>query len=70
MRLPRMAEISEGLVKSAIDALVHMVEGEVEIKISGQPYALKTGDAIIMPADQPHALKATKRFKMLLIMIR
>ena len=52
------------------DALVHVVEGEVEIKISGQPYALKTGEAIIMPANQPHAVKATRRFKMLLTMIR
>jgi quercetin dioxygenase-like cupin family protein len=31
---------------------------------------LKTGDAIIMPADEPHALKAITPFKMLLTMIR
>ena len=52
------------------DALVHVLEGEAEIRISGQPFHLKTGDAIIMPADEPHALKATQRFKMLLTMIR
>ena len=52
------------------DALVHVLEGEAEIRISGQPFHLKTGDAIIMPADQPHALKAIQRFKMLLMMIR
>ncbi len=52
------------------DALVHVVEGEAEITISGQPYALKTGDAILMPAEQPHAVRATRRFKMLLTMIR
>ena len=52
------------------DALVHVLEGEVEIKISGKPFRLNTGDAIIMPADEPHAVKAIKRFKMLLTMIR
>jgi len=52
------------------DALVHVLEGEAEVIISGQPYILRTGDAIIMPAGQPHALKASERFKMLLTMIR
>jgi quercetin dioxygenase-like cupin family protein len=52
------------------DALVHVLEGEAEIRISGNPFHLQTGDAIIMPADEPHAVKATGRFKMLLTMIR
>jgi quercetin dioxygenase-like cupin family protein len=52
------------------DALVHMLEGEAEIRISGQPFQLKAGEAIIMPANQPHALKATEKFKMLLTMVR
>jgi len=52
------------------DALVHVVEGEAEILISGKPFPLKAGEAIIMPADEPHAVKATKQFKMLLTMIR
>ena len=52
------------------DALVHVLEGETEIKISGKPYHLKAGDAIIMPADEPHAVFALQRFKMLLTMIR
>ena len=52
------------------DALAHVLDGEAEIKISGKPYHLKAGDAIIMPADEPHALRATQRFKMLLTMIR
>lgn len=52
------------------DALVHILEGEAEIKISGRPFQLKTGDAIIMPADEPHALRASQKFKMLLTMIR
>ena len=52
------------------DALVHVIDGEVEIRISGNPNRLKTGDAIIMPADEPHAVKALTRFKMVLTMIR
>ena len=52
------------------DALVHVLEGEAQIIISGKPFDLQAGDAIIMPADEPHALKALKRFKMLLTMIR
>ena len=52
------------------DALVHVLDGEAKISISGKPFHLKTGDAIIMPADKPHAVKALTRFKMLLTMIR
>jgi len=52
------------------DALVHLVDGEAEIIISGRSYHLKNGDAIIMPADEPHAVKASSQFKMLLTMIR
>jgi len=52
------------------DALVHVLEGETEITISRKPFHLKTGDAIIMPANEPHAVKALTRFKMLLTMIR
>lgn len=52
------------------DALVHVLDGETEISISGEPFHLKTGDAIIMPANKPHAVKALTQFKMLLTMIR
>ncbi|MEX2189882.1 MAG: cupin domain-containing protein [Bacteroidota bacterium] len=52
------------------DALVQVVEGVVEIIISGQPFELQSGEMILMPADQPHALKAVERFKMILTMIR
>lgn len=52
------------------DALVHVLEGNAEIKISGKAYHLNTGDAIIMPADEPHEVKAVTRFKMLLTMVR
>jgi quercetin dioxygenase-like cupin family protein len=52
------------------DALVYLLEGEVQITIAGKPIVAKEGDIVIMPANQPHALKAVERFKMLLVMIR
>ena len=52
------------------DALVYILDGQVEISISGKPHRLKKGEMIIMPAKEPHSLAAIKRFKMLLIMIR
>ena len=52
------------------DALVYLLDGEAEIVISGKPLRLKEGEIVIMPANQPHALKATKKFKMILTMIR
>jgi quercetin dioxygenase-like cupin family protein len=52
------------------DALVQVLDGEVEIRIAGIPYRLKEGEMIIMPAGKPHALKALARFKMLLVMIK
>lgn len=52
------------------DAMVQILDGEVEIKIGGNPVLLKQGESIIMPANVPHALHAVKRFKMLLTMIR
>jgi quercetin dioxygenase-like cupin family protein len=52
------------------DALVHVLDGQAEIKISGQPFLLKAGQAILMPANKPHAVRAVTRFKMLLTMIK
>jgi quercetin dioxygenase-like cupin family protein len=52
------------------DALVYLVDGEAEVTISGRVYRLKKGEMIIMPANQPHALRAVKRFKMVLTMVR
>jgi quercetin dioxygenase-like cupin family protein len=55
---------------SPFDALVHVLEGEAEITIAGTPHRLHSGEMILMPANQSHALKAQKRFKMILTMIR
>ena len=52
------------------DALVHILEGQAEITISGKSFHLGSGQAIIMPANDPHAVRATSQFKMLLTMIR
>ncbi len=52
------------------DALVHVLEGDAEVIIGGQPFVLKSGQAIVMPANLPHALNAVTSFKMLLTMIR
>ena len=52
------------------DALVYVLEGRAEVTVSGKSYRVDQGEMIIMPANQPHAVSATKKFKMLLIMIR
>lgn len=52
------------------NALVHTIDGEAEVTISGKTFPLKKGEMVIMPANQPHALKATERFKIILMMIR
>lgn len=51
-------------------ALVTILEGECEIRLSGELYQLKEGDTILFPAHAPHALSAITRFKMMLVMIR
>jgi quercetin dioxygenase-like cupin family protein len=50
--------------------MVCVLDGTVDISIAGKPFRVGTGEMIIMPASIPHALKASKRFKMMLIMIR
>jgi quercetin dioxygenase-like cupin family protein len=52
------------------DALVYLLDGEADIVISGKTLRLKEGEMVIMPANEPHALKAIKKFKMMLVMIR
>jgi len=52
------------------DAMVQVLEGKAEILINGTPYELIAGQAIIMPANIPHAVNAMEKFKMLLTMIK
>ena len=52
------------------DALVHVLEGKAEIVISGKPLVLEKDEMVVMPANKPHSLRALKKFKMILTMIR
>jgi quercetin dioxygenase-like cupin family protein len=65
-------DIGQGLSEHTVpfDAVVHLLDGEAEIVISGKKFRLKEGEMLIMPANESHALKAVSRFKMLLVMIR
>ena len=65
-------DLGQGLSEhtTPFDALVQVLDGDVEIRISGKPFHLKQGEIIIIPANESHALKAVNNFKMLLTMIR
>jgi quercetin dioxygenase-like cupin family protein len=52
------------------DALVFILDGNAEVAIEGKPYDVNAGEMLIMPANKPHALKAVKKFKMLLVMVK
>jgi quercetin dioxygenase-like cupin family protein len=62
----------EGLSEhtAPFDAMVQVLDGQVEVTISGNPLRLKEGEMVIMPAANPHSLKALSRFKMILTMIK
>jgi quercetin dioxygenase-like cupin family protein len=65
-------DVGQGLSEhtAPFDAFVQVVDGEAEVTIEGEPHRVTAGQMIIMPANKPHALKAVKPFKMLLVMIR
>ena len=52
------------------DAVAHVLEGESEITVSGKSLRATAGEAVLLPANQPHSVKAVSKFKMLLTMIR
>ncbi len=52
------------------DALLHVLEGEAQVTVAGEKSKVKGGEAMVLPAGKPHAVKAAGRFKMLLTMIR
>ncbi|HXL01763.1 MAG TPA: cupin domain-containing protein [Candidatus Atribacteria bacterium] len=62
----------EGLSEhtAPFDALIYILEGEGEVSLSGELFRLVEGEMIIMPSREPHALRAKKRMKMLLVMIK
>jgi len=55
---------------SPYDAFIYIIEGDALIKIGGKENLVKEGEAIALPKDIPHSVKAEKPFKMLLIMIK
>ena len=52
------------------DAIVQVLDGQAELTIGGEPVTATAGQVVLMPANVPHAVKATERFKMLLTMLR
>jgi len=62
----------EGLSEHSapFDALVYIFDGKAKITISKVDYVLEKGQMVVMPANEPHALKAIEKFKMMLIMIK
>lgn len=62
----------EGLTEhtSPFDAIVQVIEGEARISIAQEKFDLVKDDIILLPANIPHAVHATGKFKMLLIMVK
>ncbi len=62
----------EGLSEhtAPFDAMVYIIDGQAKVTISGKQNRLEAGEMIIMPANEPHALKALEQFKMMLVMIK
>ena len=52
------------------DAILQVVDGEARITVSGADYEVNAGEAIVLPSDEPHAVEAVSKFKMVLTMIR
>jgi quercetin dioxygenase-like cupin family protein len=65
-------DINQGLSEHTAhyDAMVYVIDGEVEVTISGKSITLRQGEITVMPANEPHALTAKTKFKMLLTMIK
>jgi|SRR5205085_4865299 len=65
-------DAGEGLSEhtAPFDAFVVVTDGEAYVEIAGEGFKLQQGETIILPANQPHAVRAATKFKMLLIMIR
>jgi quercetin dioxygenase-like cupin family protein len=56
--------------QAPFDAFIQVVDGVAELQIGGKPVSARAGEIVVMPANVPHAVKACKRFKMLLTMLR
>lgn len=65
-------DAGEGLSEhtAPYDALIFLMDGEAEVQIAQATHVVKKGQALLLPANVPHALRATSKFKMMLTMIR
>jgi quercetin dioxygenase-like cupin family protein len=52
------------------DALVQIVDGDCVFSIKDQKFLMKSGDCLILPAGEVHAVESVTKFKMLLTMIK
>ncbi|MFP4589371.1 MAG: cupin domain-containing protein [Candidatus Acetothermia bacterium] len=52
------------------NAILQVLEGSARVTIDGEGYQLKSGESIVMPADVPHGVEATAKFKMFLTMVK
>ena len=52
------------------DAFVHVLDGRAELIIGGETVEATSGQIVLMPAQVPHAVNATAKFKMLLTMLQ
>ncbi len=62
----------EGLSEhtTPFDAMVYIIEGTAEVTISSKINVVTEGEMLILPANQPHALKAITKYKMMLVMLK
>lgn len=52
------------------DALLQVIDGTAEVTIDGESQTIHENEAVVLPADVPHAVTAPTAFKMILTMIR
>ncbi len=55
---------------TGFDAYLEVIDGEADLVIGGKPVTAHAGEVVHLPAGVPHSVNATKRFKMLLTMVR
>ncbi|MCK9554853.1 cupin domain-containing protein [bacterium] len=65
-------DAGQGLSEHTVpfDAMANILDGEARITIGNKPFKVKTGEMIIMPANEPHRVNAEQKFKMLLVLIK
>lgn len=52
------------------DAYLQVLDGKAEVTVGGSEFEVEQGEAIHLPADVPHAVRAAEQFKMMLVMLR